>query len=279
MLHIRAARDVNMRSTTEVFDWYRCLCCATLTIKPDVGTSRLARYYPPDYGPHHKQLRMFGPSAKHPIGARILFLQTEYGNKPFRLLDVGCGSGQLLFALAHHFPNAELYGFDIDIGPPAHNLAHTNVILFSPDFAAIPTNAQFDVISSSQFIEHLEDPPVYRVFVTAHLSAGGTVIDDLPNIESRSARMFGSHWVHIDTPRHRNLPTQKALMSLHRDMNVEIRTLGSLDAYTESLMILLKLRSIGGWRRHALTRIGNMLFRLLRVPLDDKFFTIARKSF
>lgn len=72
----------------------------------DVG--RFGRWAP-TYERSYMQRWLFGPTH-----ARMLDMLTAYGsaNPPRRVVDVGCGTGRLLRAVAGRWPTAELLGVD-----------------------------------------------------------------------------------------------------------------------------------------------------------------------
>jgi SAM-dependent methyltransferase len=99
------------------------------------------------------------------------------------VLDVGCGSGQLLtLPLAKNFPDIRFTGLDEDtasIGwarsqnPPA-NLT----FVFPPELA---DDARFDFIIASEVIEHVEDPAGFLAWLRQHLAPGGALFLTMPN--------------------------------------------------------------------------------------------------
>jgi ubiquinone/menaquinone biosynthesis C-methylase UbiE len=55
------------------------------------------------------QLLLFGPSH----AAIIRRLKTRFGDRPFRVLDVGCGTGVFAERMRSALPNAEVWGVDL----------------------------------------------------------------------------------------------------------------------------------------------------------------------
>lgn len=55
------------------------------------------------------QLLLFGPSHR----ALIRRLEAKFGDRPFRVLDVGCGTGVFAERMRASLPNAEVWGVDL----------------------------------------------------------------------------------------------------------------------------------------------------------------------
>ena len=55
------------------------------------------------------QLLLFGPSHR----ALIRRLKAKFGDRPFRVLDVGCGTGVFAERMRRTLPNAEVWGVDL----------------------------------------------------------------------------------------------------------------------------------------------------------------------
>jgi len=90
------------------------------------------------------------------------------GTKPGRILDFGCGAGRSLPFLERHFPDAELWGYDVS--PASLEVAATRVPrarLFS-DWASLG-GTRFDAIIAANVYHHI--PPVQRLSELARCRA------------------------------------------------------------------------------------------------------------
>jgi SAM-dependent methyltransferase len=89
----------------------------------------------------------------------VLDMLRAHGMAPRRIVEVGCGAGGVLAELRQHFPNAELFGFDI--APEAARFwelhagkqIHFNVA----DFLETDTG-HYDLLLLLDVIEHLSNP-------------------------------------------------------------------------------------------------------------------------
>jgi 2-polyprenyl-3-methyl-5-hydroxy-6-metoxy-1,4-benzoquinol methylase len=136
---------------------------------------------------------------------------------PGKILDVGCGFGFLLSAL----PTWERYG--VDLSRCASEEAREHGEIFVGDFLDFdhPAN-QFDVITMTQVIEHLEDPVAALHHAYSLLKSGGHLIITTPNFGSPVAKMFGENYRLLHDPTHISLFDDSGLRLLlgHMGFNV-----------------------------------------------------------
>lgn len=114
-----------------------------------------------------------------------------------RILDVGCGSGELLSWLW-------IDGFRNLVGVEPH--------LPSPVDAPFPIRrelpaGEFDVIMFHHSLEHQADPLQVISEHLRHLAPGGRIVLRFPVADSATFRRYGADWVHLDAPRHVWVPT------------------------------------------------------------------------
>ncbi len=95
------------------------------------------------------------------------------------MLEIGCGSGSVLLALATEFPRLHLVGSELH--PEGLAFARgrlgAKAALLQMDARAIPAEAEFDVIGAFDVIEHImEYEEVLQQIHTALKPGGGTII-------------------------------------------------------------------------------------------------------
>lgn len=146
------------------------------------------------YAEHDSRLHRF----KRRLTYRNLLKQMDpvlRGNPTANILEIGSGSGYLLLALEELAPGVALTGIEYD--PRLVDLARSKVKVAK----VLPGNAEsfhlqqsFDLVVSSQVIEHLYRPEQMIDRVWSHLKPGGWLIITTPNLKSVAARMLGAKW-------------------------------------------------------------------------------------
>lgn len=129
-----------------------------------------------------------------------------------KLLDVGCGNGQLTAWLVNH--GWHVYG--VDLAPSACRLAGEaglNISCGELEEASYPSDF-FDVIVINHVLEHVHAPDELLCECHRILKSGGTLIVDVPNFGSFKAQLFRQSWSHIDSPRHLSHFTIETLESI-----------------------------------------------------------------
>jgi len=132
----------------------------------------------------------FGESASdNPAQAyrrALIAASIERGPRPRRILDLGCGQGDLLAALHARWPDAELVGVDLSaeglrqtsIKVPRTRLFQLDLLRSDPPPAAVAGWA--DVAVCSEVLEHLEDPAAFLSAASSFVAAGGRLIVTVP---------------------------------------------------------------------------------------------------
>jgi SAM-dependent methyltransferase len=271
--------DINFKMTKDIFDWYECKVCSSLQIMSRSKEENLDKYYD-NYIPHK------GGVKKRKLGRvsnlSIIVDQIEKFSKSgkFSLIDIGCGSGSVLYNLRLLYPDSNLCGVDYNIEESEKNLATSSVELFQGELDSIPKNIKFDFIINSQLLEHIDSPETYRSFLCRHSHVSTVVVLDIPNISSTSYKFFGKYWVHLDTPRHRVHYTVDSIkILLDNFLLKEKRFFGDNYAYTSSLKnkFNISLQS-GGIVVRLVERFIVEISRLF-LKVDDKVsFTFVGKE-
>jgi 2-polyprenyl-3-methyl-5-hydroxy-6-metoxy-1,4-benzoquinol methylase len=188
----------------------------------------LGRFYPM---PNPDQLRALYPDAYygepgrkfHPlieglvraVGERhISFLSREL-TAGARILDVGCGRGVTLGALAEQ--GFAVHGFEISAEAARGVDSRVEIRIAANLKEAEYRAASFDQVIIWHVLEHLDDP--VGTLREAHriLKPGGRLVVAVPNLSSLQARCSGAAWFHLDLPRHVYhfpLPALRQLLTL-----------------------------------------------------------------
>lgn len=178
-----------------------CTKCGLGRLHPMPDAETVRHYYPNEYyGEPGIKFQSLVERLVRIVGARhISFLSGGLRGRA-RVLDVGCGRGVILGALADR--GFEVHGVEIseDAARGADPRAEIRVAPTLAD-AGYP-DAFFDQVIIWHVFEHLEDPRATLASIHRILKPGGRFIIAVPNFSSRQARLTGPAWFHLDLPRH-----------------------------------------------------------------------------
>lgn len=131
---------------------------------------------------------------------------------PGAILDVGCGSGELLARMRTKGWKAT--GIDVDAAAVAEACrkrgvdAHVGV---PADLVA--RGRSFDIVTADHVIEHVINPIEFLGECRRLLRPGGRLILKTPNAQSFGLRRYGGSWRGLEPPRHLHIFTTAALKS------------------------------------------------------------------
>jgi 2-polyprenyl-3-methyl-5-hydroxy-6-metoxy-1,4-benzoquinol methylase len=172
----------------------------------DMGARYLASAYAGKNAPASLYTRFLGrlvylvPFRRAALDFSVMYLPAVPGG---RLLDVGCGDGNLLKGMADLGWQVE----GIDLDPVAVQNAKRKGLnvrlgtLSSMRYA----DSNFDAITMSHLIEHVHDPLGLLQECLRILKPNGRLSLVTPNIGAMGHRIYRSSWLHLDPPRHLHL--------------------------------------------------------------------------
>lgn len=126
-----------------------------------------------------------------------------------RILDVGCGSGELL-ALMHEAGFSDLTGVDPFL--PADLDYAPGLRIKRGDLSAI--SGEFDFVMLNHSFEHMPNPSGSLRALKALLAPGGVLLIRVPLAEGAAWEKYRENWVQLDAPRHLFLHTVDSLRRL-----------------------------------------------------------------
>lgn len=225
----------------EAFEYLQCPQCSTLyirTIPDDLPDYYSTKYYSFDVEPEQAMGRFPASAAVSTIGRSVLFgsgslartlarvsgrrqvrtLVTLFesvqraglpSGKSSRVLDVGAGSGTLVYALGRA-GLTDVTGID-----PFNAGDHTfdtggRILRRSLD----EVEETYDLVMLHHSFEHVPDPAETLTQVDRVLAPGGRVLVRMPTVDSEAFATYREHWIQLDPPRHLTLFSRAGMSTL-----------------------------------------------------------------
>jgi SAM-dependent methyltransferase len=234
------------------FAVYRCGTCGLGYTVPRPSAEALGVYYPDTYVPYQEQPAP--TTLRQRVGARIDAARFSAGIRfgafraltkaePGRLLDVGCGRGDL----AEWFADRGWSVAGVEPAADAARQAEKRGIEMhrgTLDDAPWPPGS-FDAVTFNHALEHVPDPQLTLQQARALLRPGGLVVVSVPNFGAWQRRMFGTAWFPLDLPRHLQHFDRVSLPRMARAAGLEpceVRTSSLVAGFLASVQYALRGR-------------------------------------
>jgi len=226
--------------TGEQFNIQLCSTCGLKFVNPRPDSEEIGKYYlSDDYISHDTQKKTLFTRAY--LFARQYAIRNKYSiisrfNKGNTLLDIGCGTGELLA----YCQGKGLTVSGIEPSEKARNFAiSTHHLKISKSLEALSESSdKYSCITMWHVLEHVHDLRVTLEKIKHLLASDGFFIMAVPNADSYDESIYQQHWAAYDVPRHLlhfNATTVKQLAEMNGFKIVETLP-QKLDAYYVSTL-------------------------------------------
>ena len=210
------------------FTFVRCATCGLVYQEPRLTLEAVKPYYDTEYIAHQESRRwgILAPLFSAAMGSldraklRLVGRNTAL-NATSSVLDVGCGSGSFLQRVRRQ-TGAGAAGVDfVDLSArPEFDGVEFHHGLFCDQEVG---RDRFDLITMWHFLEHDYEPRRSLAHARAALKAGGTLLVEVPRLDSLSFRLFGNRWPGLQAPQHTALYDREHLLDLVRREGFTVR--------------------------------------------------------
>lgn len=219
---------IGLRAEFNYFQCANCECLQMLDI-PD----NMDKYYPSNYYSFNQKLLIKNTKFKKWIayhranyalfnkGLLGMFLNYVHPNPIFRLismtninrnskvLDVGCGSGNILYSMKHSGMN-HIKGIDPYI---KEDIKYDNGLVIEK-ISINEEKEKWDLIMLHHVLEHMDNQKDVMKSIHEKLFDNGTCIIRIPTVSSYAWNKYKTNWVSLDAPRHFYLHSIKSFKTL-----------------------------------------------------------------
>lgn len=202
-----------------VFDYFECSICGCLQISK--FPVDMSKYYPSNYYSFNEiksstinrmkkilghEINRFAFTGSGIIGRLLIKMYPPHNINAIiranvhideRILDVGCGSGNLLKSL-HDIGFKNLNGIDPFIKDDIEYASGVKIV----KKYIIDLDAEFDLIILNHSFEHITNQKETLDSVYKLLSENGKCIIRIPTVSSFAWEKYNVNWVQLDAPRH-----------------------------------------------------------------------------
>ncbi|MGA3207495.1 MAG: class I SAM-dependent methyltransferase [Syntrophales bacterium] len=150
-------------------------------------------------------VKLFGaPILGLRVRARTILPFLDQIPNPRRIADAGCGRGMITLGCARRFPAAEVFGVDLD---EVQNMVNSEIAkkagfkkvqFVTMDAMKLPELGRFDLVISTDMLEHLDDDlGAVKMFYEA-LKPRGHLLVHVPHLTRHIFGWQRENWMDID---------------------------------------------------------------------------------
>jgi SAM-dependent methyltransferase len=138
--------------------------------------------------------------------------------RDLRILDVGCGRGQLL-SLLHRAGFRDLQGVDPFLPEDLEVLP--GLVVRRQSLESLQED--FDLVMFHHVLEHIAEGGRALAAARARLRSGGRILVRIPTVDGAAWERYRENWVQLDAPRHFHLHSRASLELLAAQAGLAVR--------------------------------------------------------
>ncbi len=223
----------------ESFIVCKCISCGLLFTNPRPTENEIGPYYDfPDYYSHEDKAKnltqwIYNQVRNYNLSQKIKLIEQYAG--PGKLLDYGCGTGQLLFEATINF--WKVNGIEPNRNAREKAIAKLGEKVFS-SIDDLHSDQTYDVITLFHVLEHVHELRKTTKSILKHLKSNGYLFIAVPNPESYDAKHYGNFWAGWDVPRHLYHFTPEGIESFRKEFDLTLKEIKPMhfDAFYVSLL-------------------------------------------
>lgn len=188
----------------DFFNIFICDSCGFKFTNPIPDEKDIGNYYNSDeYLSHTKNKKglfnyLYFQIRNYTIKKKYKIIK-KYSNRN-RILDIGCGTGELLSYLKSK--DFIVTGLEPNIKARDFAINNHNLDIYSNDYITNFKDSSFDTITLWHVLEHIYNVNYFLSEVKRILSENGTLIIAVPINNSYDSEHYGKCWAAYDVPRH-----------------------------------------------------------------------------
>ncbi len=210
-----------------------------------------------------------------------------------RFLEIGCGTGGVLYSLSKAFPQWEFWGGELHVEGLVHAQQRLpNSRFVQLDASQMPFQEEFDAVGLFDVIEHIEDDVGVLQGAARALKPGGLMLVSVP----QHPWLWSGYDVAAD---HKRRYTRKTLRTAVQQAGLDLLHMTSFASFSlpimwvsrffqsterpqeEALERAYRELELGGWQKHLLNLLLQMDYMLIRaglsLPAGGSLILAARK--
>jgi SAM-dependent methyltransferase len=229
----------NLRQAEEeYFDYMQCSKCRSLSlidipenisayydnyyslgpVKRDIPLRRLLKKWL--FSSNRVKQKIAKKGLRRSIDLEFIALSSVRPALNQKILDIGCGSGQMLCDL-QEIGFSDLLGIDPFIEEDICYPTGVQILKRS----IFELSGQWDIILLNHVFEHMEDLEGVLKKLRELLDSKGTILLRIPNVDSYAFRFFRENWYGIQAPLHYALPSVDGIKGLTDRAGLKIQSL------------------------------------------------------